>query len=119
MTNPFQEAGIYFLSQGSLETGERYWAYILVPLDKVEPYQMASRTGDMDLQEFGTILQWGVGEEPPAETKAEMEKIYALQHNFSEKLVEELRKTPHGREFVDVTMKYAAEQKRKREAENR
>ena len=109
----YTEPGIFFLSQGEMLDGRPYWAYVLVPLDRVEAYQAAGLKGDLDLREYGTILHWGVGEEPPAEIKAEMEKNYKLQHDFVQKMTAELQKTKAGRHLIEVTTQHVEEMKKK------
>lgn len=100
------DGGMVYLSQGKAENGQDYWAYLMVPFEKVEDYERASYVGDsFDLREYGTILRWEYGMEPPETLKAEIEANLPLKHDFVERMQEELQKTPAGKRILEEAKK--------------
>lgn len=58
--------------------GKDYWAYIVVRLSKYEEYcYLVSEKQDIDLSDFGEIIEEGFGKEPPLEVKERIEREYA------------------------------------------
>ena len=95
-----------YLSQGQAENGQDYWAYLMVPFDRVEAYEKASHAGEsFDLRQFGTILRWEYGLEPPESLKAEIEANLPLKHDFVERMQEELSKTAVGKRILEEAKK--------------
>ena len=100
------DGGIVYLSQGQAENGQDYWAYLMVPFERVEIYERASRANQaFDLREYGTILRWEYGKEPSEALKAEIEANLPLKHDFVERMQEELLKTPAGRRILEDAKK--------------
>src|SRR5690349_23681879 len=65
------------LSTGRLKNGSDYYAYLaLSPANYLEMLK-AERAGEVfTLTDFGEVLQWGEGKEPPEEVKAAMAATY-------------------------------------------
>ena len=106
MNYKITDGGLVYLSQGTAENGQDYWAYLMVPFDRVEAYEKASHAKQsFDLTEFGTILRWEYGLEPPESLKAEIEKNLPLKHDFVERMYEELNKTPAGKRILEEAKK--------------
>lgn len=100
------DGGLVYLSEGVAENGKDYWAYLLVPFERVEAYERASHAkASFDLKEYGTILRWEYGTTPPESLKAEIEQNLPLKHDFVERMQEELMKTPAGRRILSDAKK--------------
>ena len=100
------DGGVVYLSQGQAENGRDYWAYLMVPFEKVEAYEKASHARKaFDLRDYGSILRWEYGTEPPEALKAEIEANLPLKHDFVERMQEELGKTPGGRRVLEEAKK--------------
>ncbi len=61
-------ADLVYLVRGK-DRGKPAWHYVLIDKDKKEMFLAKSRTGAMDVADYGEILYSGWGEDPPQEIK--------------------------------------------------
>lgn len=67
--------------------GQPQWAYALIPADNYLAFRQAESQGNYHLAEFGTVLHFGPGENPPEEIVREMAENYEANPNFEEELL--------------------------------
>ena len=77
---------IIALSTGKMEDGTAYWAYIAVDPSKYQAF--ATATPPIDLEDYGTILKAGEGNEPPDDVKQEMELQIGADHDINDQIIE-------------------------------
>ncbi len=104
----FPDPGIIFLSRGTTLEDKPYWAYVMIPMDNMDAYLKAQAEGPFSLQDYGHVIYWDEGEEPPESVKQEMFELYGTYDNFAEDVVKKLEKTPAGRQFIEMVKKEAA-----------
>jgi hypothetical protein len=64
-----------FLVTGN-ENGRSAWYYVQVARKRLPYYENAIKDGNLDLRDFGDILNAGWGEEPPEEVACKMKELY-------------------------------------------
>jgi hypothetical protein len=68
------------LVRGEDPDGKPIYAYVAVRADKLEEFMAAQKSGVFYPEEYGIIVESGVGE-PTEEVKARMETEYGFNHN--------------------------------------
>lgn len=68
------------LVRGESPDGEGIYAYVAVRADKLEEFMEAQKTGTFYPEDYGVIVESGVGE-PSAEVKEKMERDYGFNHD--------------------------------------
>ena len=71
--------------------GNPYWAYLKLSPVKAKAFKQAQAAGAFQLQDFGDILCWGVGESVPDETRERMEREELVCHSLDDELQRKLR----------------------------
>ena len=84
---------IILLCHARHEDGSPFWAYLCIKPSMAKAFQEARDSGTMDIEEFGTVLEWGEGEEVPPETRAHMERDYAVKHDYEKQLLQAIQVT--------------------------
>ena len=67
------------LVRGESPDGEPIYAYVAVRADKLESFMEAQKTGMFYPEDYGVIVESGVGE-PSDEIKKKMEEEYGFNH---------------------------------------
>lgn len=78
---------IMVLCRGTNQDGEPCWAYMCIKPSMAQFFKEAREKGAFDLEEYGTILESGEGEEPPEDIKLRMEREYGMNHNYEENIL--------------------------------
>lgn len=81
-----QSAYFVVLCQGKRAEGDDYWAYLQIAPDKAKAFKQAQASGDLVLEEYGEIIEWGLAAQVPDEVKAHMEKEHGVNHGFEDAL---------------------------------
>lgn len=68
------------LVRGEDQEGQSIYAYVGVRADKLKPFMDAQAKGLFYPEEFGVVVESGVGE-PDAEVRARMERDYGFNHD--------------------------------------
>ncbi|MDM8335468.1 hypothetical protein [Wolbachia pipientis] len=68
---------LIYLVRGK-DRGRSAWHYVLVDKDKREMFLAKSRTGSMDVADYGEILYSGWGEDPPQEIVDKINEEFGL-----------------------------------------
>lgn len=85
---------IMILCRGTNEKGGACWAYMCIKPSMAKAFKDARDKGAFDLEDYGTIIEHGDGEEPSEEVKRRMEKDFGMNHRYEENLlraVEEIK----------------------------
>lgn len=74
---------IIVLVRGTLADGRAFWAYASMPPSRYPAYKAMETAGQSyRLEDWGTILRHGLGEEPPLDVKVEMHDAYGADDQF-------------------------------------
>lgn len=66
------------------------WAYALIPADRYMAFRMAEAEGNYNLSEFGTVVHFGAGEQPPEDIQQEMAETYGCDPEFEAQMERQL-----------------------------
>lgn len=72
--------------QGEDAQGEPQWAYALIPADQFLAFRLAEEAGNYAVDDYGTVVNYGKGHEPPPEIQQEMAEKYQCNPNFEVEL---------------------------------
>ncbi len=72
------------LVQGQRADGEPFWAYLELSATKAKAFRKAQRSGAFNLEDFGEIVEWGLGTDVPPDVKTRMEREHGVNHQFEE-----------------------------------
>lgn len=78
---------LIILCRGSDAANKPVWAYLCIKPSMAGAFRAAREQGNMDISDYGTILESGSGFEPPASTMARMERDYGVNHAFEDSLL--------------------------------
>lgn len=78
---------IMLLCQGRDTSNVAYWAYICMLPTHAELFAQARNRGRLDLEDYGTIIEYGQGEQPPPEVKKRMREQFGFQDDYEEQLL--------------------------------
>ncbi len=77
-------AGIVHLVTGKTGAGQDFYAYISVLPSRYEDFMLISRAREqMDLSEFGEIIESGFGAVPPKDVRRKLESRYDIDFTFA------------------------------------
>lgn len=79
---------IMLLCKGQNIHGQHFWAYMCIKPSMAEAFKKARDSGDFNLEDFGTIIECGVGEEVPEDVARRMERDYGVRHDFEQQLID-------------------------------
>lgn len=85
-----QSAYFVVLCQGVRADGDPYWAYLQLSPLKVKLFKKAQESGSFQLEEYGEIIEWGVGEQVPSDIMQRMERDHHVNHDFEKELRQSL-----------------------------
>lgn len=74
------------LVRGKDMQGAPQWAYALISADNYLPFKLAEAEGAYRLADFGQVLHYGAGENPPEDITRKMADEYGASANFEEEL---------------------------------
>ena len=82
------EAGVQslVLVRGKDMQGAPQWAYALIPADNYLPFKLAESEGAYRLADFGQVLHYGSGDNPPEDITRQMAEEYGANAHFEEEL---------------------------------
>lgn len=78
---------IMVLVRAQNERGKPFWAYLCIKPSMALAFKEARDKGEMNLDEFGTIIEWGDGETVPADVQARMQRDYGANANYEQDLI--------------------------------
>ncbi len=77
------------------EDGKPCWAYMCVKPSMAKSFKEARDKGAFDIEQYGSVIEYGYGSEPPEEVKKRMEVEYGMNHHYEDDLlqaVEEIKR---------------------------
>jgi len=81
---------LILLCRGTDAENKPIWAYLCIKPSMASAFKYARERGNFDIGDYGTVLESGDGDEPPARIKARMERDYGVNHVFEEQLLEKV-----------------------------
>ena len=79
---------LIILCRGKDAENSPIWAYLCIKPSMASAFKAARERGGFDIADYGTILESGDGEEPPANIKRRMERDYGVNHMFEQQLLD-------------------------------
>ena len=79
---------IMLLCQGTEETGQDFWAYVAVRPSMAKAFADARAKGAFELEDYGTIIEYGHGKDVPADVQARMALDYGVNNNYEDLLTD-------------------------------
>lgn len=78
---------VLVLCRGEID-GQPGWAYVAIKPTAASAFREACEQGGVDLDEYGTILEAGTGEEPSQEIKDKMRERFGMRDDYEQILTE-------------------------------
>jgi len=75
------------LCRGNMSNGTPFWAYMCIKPSRAKMFYDARRQGRLNLEDYGTILEWGEGVEPPDAVKKQMRDKFGMRDDFEDLLL--------------------------------
>lgn len=79
---------VMILCRGRDAAGNPIWAYLCIKPSMAAAFKAAREGGNVDIADYGTIIESGEGEEPPEKIKLRMERDYGVNHQFEQDLLD-------------------------------
>lgn len=87
-----KEVQIANLCKATRADGSKFFVYILQTYKQMDAMNKVMEIGaSLDFSQFGDVLAYGEGHEPPEEMQKEIEAKHSLDHNFEENLAREFK----------------------------
>ena len=78
---------LMILCRGKRADYSGFWAYMCIKPSNAKAFTEARAGGMVSLEDYGTVLEWGEGNEPPDDVKLRMERDFGMNHNFEAELL--------------------------------
>lgn len=79
---------IMVLIKGRLDDVQPFWAYMCIKPSDAHRFHEARSRGALNLEEYGTVVEWGHGDHPPQDVIAQMQRQYGMREDFEQKLLD-------------------------------
>ena len=79
------------LVQGKGMSGNTQWAFALIDAEKFMEFKIAESKGDYKLTDYGKVVAFGLGENPPQNVIDEMVEKYDADLEFEQKLFNQVK----------------------------
>ncbi len=77
---------IIVLCHAQHQDGKPFWAYLCIRPSMAKAFADARDSGTMDLADYGTIIEFGDGEEVPNDVQARMRRDYGVRNDYEDQL---------------------------------
>ncbi len=74
------------LARGRNAENRPCWSYIALKPSMALSFKDACSRGNVSLEEYGTVIEEGIGENPPETIKTLMERDFGVRHELEDKL---------------------------------
>lgn len=78
---------VVVLCRGQNEFSHPFWAYIGIKPSMARAFHDACENGDFNLEDYGTVMEYGEGEIVPQHVRERMERYYGADHQYSQHLL--------------------------------
>ena len=78
---------LMLLCRGIDDDGQPFWAYMCIKPSMTKAFREAIDSGDVHLEEFGTIIESGPGSEVPPDIAQRMQRDYGVNHHYEDELL--------------------------------
>ncbi len=86
---------IMILCRGTEENGNPCWAYMCIKPSMAKSFSDARAKGAFEIEDYGTVIEYGDGVNPPDEIKRRMEREYGMNHNYEDDLLRAIENIKH------------------------
>ncbi len=83
---------VIMLVTGEDADGNPQWAYAKILAQNFLPFKIAEEEGNYNLSDFGEILKFGAGKEPPEDVRREMQEKHGCDENFEDSFAQIMEK---------------------------
>ena len=86
-------ATLMVLTQGTTQEGEAFWAYLCIKPSMAKSFAEARMRGGFMLEEYGTIIESGLGAAPPDNIRQKMQTQFGMRDDYEailERVIEEM-----------------------------
>ncbi len=79
---------LYFICLVNIinEAGQEFWAYVLVPSENYLEFcalrEKSGQDDDFNIEEYGEIIEYGLGKDPPKKLKENLAERLQLEEGF-------------------------------------
>jgi hypothetical protein len=81
---------VVVLCRGENEQGHHFWAYLGIKPSMARAFHEACEHDYFNLEEYGTVIEYGEGDDVPAAVRKRMERYYGVDHEYEKHLRETL-----------------------------
>jgi hypothetical protein len=78
---------IMLLCHAKHHDGRPFWAYMCIKPSMAKAFKDARDKGRFNLEDYGTIIEWGEGSDVPPTTRQRMEREYGVCHDYEKQLL--------------------------------
>lgn len=82
---------VVVLCRGENEYGHKFWAYIGLKPSMAKAFHEACESASFNLEEYGTVIEYGEGSYVPSVVRKRMERYYGVDHEYEDHLREALQ----------------------------
>src|SRR5947209_586037 len=82
---------VILLCRGKDIDGNPFWAYMCVKPSMANAFKTARSKGSFNLEDYGTILEVGEGDEIPPDVRERMERQYGVNHHYEDDLLKAVK----------------------------
>lgn len=86
---------IIILCRGKQASGRPYWAYMCIKPSMARAFKEAREKGSFELGQFGSVIEWGEGNDVPADVQERMARDYGVSHDYEDQLARAIESLPH------------------------
>jgi hypothetical protein len=81
---------VVVLCEGENEQKRHFWAYLGIKPSMAKAFHEACASGCFNLEDFGTVIEYGEGVQIPSAVQKRMERYYGVDHEYEAHLRETL-----------------------------
>ena len=87
LVNNEDDSGFIMLVNMNIDNKD-YWAYLMLPARNYDAFMEAQSKGLCNIKEYGDVVEWGEGIEPPPDILKKLEAEYGIMPQISDNLHE-------------------------------
>lgn len=75
------------LAKGRQHSGKPFWAYMCVKSNMAKAFREAQQRGELQMEDYGTVLEWGEGDTPPSDVQDRMRRDFGMRADYEDMLI--------------------------------